>query len=159
MIIGMARGPIPDFPHDRPTIPDVVPLLLKFYKHEENSSGGPLHIVLDDGNIATHHVTWCAEQARREGNSEGEEIATLMAQMTLTQRRKLYRMSWSILQRAENPDVSETYCNQCDTWSPSEEWEDYFEYDEDAQVTIDTVVCPRCSHWHPPYDPHTRGGS
>lgn len=155
----MARGPIPDFPRDRPTIPDVVPLLLRFYKHEENGSGGYLHIVLDDGNIARGHIEWCGTTAREAGDEEAARIADLMAQMTLTQRRKLYRMSFGILSQASHPDISETYCNQCDTWSSTDDWEDVIEFDEDGKITVDAYKCPRCQHWHPPYDPPSRGGS
>jgi hypothetical protein len=159
MITGMARGPIPDFPRDRPTVPDVARLLLSFYKHEENASGGYLHIVLDDGNIERGHVEWCGAAAREAGDEEAARIADLMAQMTLTQRRKLYRMSWHILSQASSPDVRETYCNQCDTWSPDDDWEDVIEFDESGELTADAYKCPRCEHWHPPYDPPTRGGS
>jgi hypothetical protein len=51
----------------------------------------------------------------------------------------------------------ETYCNQCDAWSPTSEWEDVFEFDEAGESTVDAYKCPRCDHWHPPYDPPTRG--
>jgi hypothetical protein len=82
-----------------------------------------------------------------------------MAQMTLTQRRKLYRMSWHILSQASSPDVRETYCNQCDTWSPDDDWEDIVEFSDDDKLTADAYKCPRCGHLHPPYDPPTRGES
>lgn len=50
---------------------------------------------------------------------------------------------------------SETYCSACRRWSPSEEWDDYYEM-IDGEVADSSVVCPRCGHHHPPYDPKAR---
>jgi heterodisulfide reductase subunit A-like polyferredoxin len=63
-----------------------------------------------------------------------------------------------IIVMARNPvsTISESYCNQCDTWSPESTWEDVIEFDEDGSVTVDSARCPRCGHWHPPYDPPMR---
>jgi hypothetical protein len=52
--------------------------------------------------------------------------------------------------------ISETYCNQCDTWSLDDDWEDVFEFDENGDTTVDSCKCPHCGHWHPPYDPPMR---
>lgn len=85
----MARGPIPDFPRDRPTVPEVAPLVDDYL--ERHPAGGNLHIVLDDGNIEVDHVLWCRKNALERGDEDAVRIATLMSQMTSTQRRKLYR--------------------------------------------------------------------
>lgn len=50
----------------------------------------------------------------------------------------------------------ESYCSACDTWSPDDDWEDRIEFDGDDNVTIDSVECPNCGHWHPPHDPPMR---
>jgi hypothetical protein len=52
--------------------------------------------------------------------------------------------------------ILESYCNQCDTWSPDDDWEDVFEFDENDDITVDSYKCPHCGHWHPPYDPPMR---
>jgi hypothetical protein len=85
----MSRGPIPDFPRDRPTVPEVAPLIDAYL--EQHPVGGNLHIVLEDGNIEIDHILWCRENARERGDDDAVRIATLMTQMTPTQRRKLYR--------------------------------------------------------------------
>jgi hypothetical protein len=56
----------------------------------------------------------------------------------------------------ERAQPLESYCDQCDTWSSDDEWEDHVEYDSTENVTVDCVVCPSCGHWHPPYDPAIR---
>jgi hypothetical protein len=87
MIIGMARGPIPDFPRDRPTVPEVAPLIGSYL--DRHPIGGNLHIVLEDGNIEVSHVLWCMQNARERGDDDAIRIADLMSRMTSTQRRKL----------------------------------------------------------------------
>jgi len=57
----------------------------------ENGTGGSLHIVLDDGNLAKHHIDWCAGYACGSKDWAGDDIANLMIWMTSKQRRKVYR--------------------------------------------------------------------
>lgn len=82
----MSRGPIPDKPSGRPTVDEVVPLCVEYYR-DGNFCGGNLHIVLDDTNLADHHIEWCLKQAAEEGDTAGVRIAKLMLQMTRTQRQ------------------------------------------------------------------------
>lgn len=105
----MARGPIPDFPRERPTVPEVAPLVdyyLGLYP-----AGGSLHIVLEDGNLAEDHIRWCYQVAITDGwmavenypnggwdtgpvDHLGAALALLILTMTPTQRRKIYRGGW-----------------------------------------------------------------
>lgn len=85
----MARGPIPDKDPSRPTVPEVRELVDAYYEHAGNTAGGNLHIVLDDFNIADHHIQFCLELASEMGDDDGVEIAEKLLQMTTTQRRKV----------------------------------------------------------------------
>lgn len=81
----MSRGPIPDKPADRPTIPEVVARFAAYYR--QNPAWGSLHVVMDDGNW--NSVEWCRDYAQREGDAEGAALAEILLQMTKTQMRKL----------------------------------------------------------------------
>ncbi len=76
---------------DRPTVPEVVPLVDAYYAKPGNSVGGSLHTVLDDGNLRDSHIAYCRETAEKNGDSAGVHIANLLLQMSMTQRRKVYR--------------------------------------------------------------------
>jgi hypothetical protein len=67
---------------------DVVGLCREYYK--ANSSGGGLHIVLDDGNLDDGCVGYSHGFADAREDESGGEIAALMELMTLEQRRTLY---------------------------------------------------------------------
>lgn len=84
----MSRGPIPDKPSDRPTVPEVLPLVRDYYA--DHMTGGILHVVLDDGNLEDGHIKGCIEQAVLEGDARAEAIGRMMLQMTRTQRRRVY---------------------------------------------------------------------
>jgi hypothetical protein len=88
----MARGPIPDKPRERPTVPDVLPLAYAYYEKPGNSAGGSLHSVLDDGNLEEHHVLSAFDRAAVRGDLDGCVLATMMLAMTGTQRRKVCAM-------------------------------------------------------------------
>lgn len=74
---------------DRPTVPEMAEWVREFYRMPGNEVGGSLHIVLDDKNLADHHVASCIEFARERGDAEGERLAETLARMSVTQRRKL----------------------------------------------------------------------
>lgn len=88
------RGPVPDKSPDRPTVPDVLPLVRRLYQLD--GAGGPLHIVLDDYNIDDGSIQFCLDALCDETDYDGEtvmlsrEIGTMLLQMTLTQRRRVY---------------------------------------------------------------------
>lgn len=90
-------------PRDRPTVPEVLPLVRELYR--ESEAGGPLHIVLDDGNISDEYVQWCINEAIPQYGENWHatpdpvrdlcyRIAAMMLQMTTTQRRKLVSLSY-----------------------------------------------------------------
>lgn len=83
----MSRGPIPDFPRDRPTVPEVMPLVKRLFELEP--VGGNMHIVLDDGNLGVKSIKFCLEVALHEQDGLCITIASCMLLMTPTQRRKL----------------------------------------------------------------------
>jgi len=87
----MARGPIPDKPRDRPTVPEVLHLACAYYATPGNSTGGNLHVVLEDENLDDGHVQRCLERAEQEADSDGIKLANALLAMTKTQRRRLRR--------------------------------------------------------------------
>lgn len=78
----------------KPTIPEVLPLVVAYCAKPENSVGGSLHIVLEDGNVADSHVAFCREWAADRGDDDGVRLAELLLLMSKTQRSKLARL-WS----------------------------------------------------------------
>lgn len=58
---------------------------------DENGAGGNLHIVLDDGNTAGHHVRWTFERCRRRYDSDGEELALDLLELSEAERDQVYR--------------------------------------------------------------------
>ena len=74
----------------KPTIPEVLPIIQEYYQKPGNGVGGNLHIVLEDGNIENRHIRSCLRRARENEDLEGIKIAELLLRMSKTQRRKLY---------------------------------------------------------------------
>jgi hypothetical protein len=74
---------------NKPTVPEVLPLVRAYYAKPGNAVGGNLHIVLDEGNVETGHVEWCLARAREEGDADGAALAELLLRMSKTQRSKL----------------------------------------------------------------------
>ena len=58
---------------------------------DKNPTWGSLHIVLDDGNLETHHVEFCVEWARKKGDAEGAALAEILLAMTVAQRGRISR--------------------------------------------------------------------
>lgn len=74
---------------NRPTVPEVAPLVHAYYDKPGNSAGGNLHVVLDDGNFEDSFIEHSLDRATKIGDSDAVKIAELMLQMSMTQRRKL----------------------------------------------------------------------
>lgn len=91
---------IPDYPPTRPTIPEVLPLVRALYAEtlpcsfETGRVGGHLHVVLDDGNISDGMIEACLRDAQQENCTTCARIASLLLQMTPTQRRKISRIHY-----------------------------------------------------------------
>lgn len=73
----------------KPTLPEVAPLVAAYYAKPGNSVGGSLHIVLDDGNVEDGNVRFCVETARESGDDDGLLLAGLMLKMSKSQRMRL----------------------------------------------------------------------
>jgi hypothetical protein len=89
----VSRGPIPDKPRDRPTVPEVLEIARAYNTVLEQRGSyvwGPLHIALGDGNLEDDSIVFCAERAVEDGDAEGARIAEMLLAMTGTQRRKIY---------------------------------------------------------------------
>lgn len=87
---------IPNLPADRPTVPDVVPLIRALYRR--HGAGCCWHVVTDDGNYDC--VSWCVARIEDEGCYEAPateclELAKLLPLMSGTQLRKAIRMAHS----------------------------------------------------------------
>ena len=74
----------------KPTVPEVLPKVRKYYAMPGNGAGGCLHIVLDDGNVLDHHVRYCLDWAFGIRDIPGVELAELLLRMSKTQRRKIH---------------------------------------------------------------------
>jgi hypothetical protein len=81
----------PDKVPDRPTVPEVRALASAYYRMPGNSVGGCLHVVLDDGNLEDGSVASCRDYAAKCDDAAGVELAEKLLQMTVTQRKKVYR--------------------------------------------------------------------
>lgn len=79
---------------DKPTVPEVLPQVVEYYRLPGNGAGGSLHIVLDEGNVSDDNVRFCIGWARDHGDDAGVQLAEVLLRMSRTQRRKLYAMSW-----------------------------------------------------------------
>lgn len=73
----------------KPTIPDIVPLVLEYYAREGNDVGGIFHVVLEDKNYEQCHAASALEQARGLDDPLALKIAEMLVEMSATQRRKL----------------------------------------------------------------------
>lgn len=80
---------------DKPAIPDVIDRFHAYYRAHCQPYGSwhNLHVVLDDRNVAEHHVRFCRERALNEGDTEGAELADILLRMSKTQRAKLGDMA------------------------------------------------------------------
>lgn len=81
-------------PADKPTIPQVAPLIEAYYNLPGNEMGGSLHIVLDDANVERHFSEWCREYALKKGDWVGAALANILVRMSTTQRKKLAMGGW-----------------------------------------------------------------
>lgn len=81
---------------DKPTIPEVLPLVYAYRDSKlENGIGGNLHIVLSDGNVADGDVEFCRARAEESGDLFGVKLAEILARMSKTQRRKIASVFFS----------------------------------------------------------------
>ena len=72
----------------KPTVKDVIPLVRAIYSR--HAAGCCLHILTDDGNVKQIDVDFCLTRARQAGHPDCQRAAELLAQMSQTQRRRIY---------------------------------------------------------------------
>lgn len=80
----------------KPTVPEVLPLVLEYVSRPENGAGGSLHIILEDQNVTDADVRFCLEHARECGDADGVALAELLLRMSRTQRLKLSRLRFGV---------------------------------------------------------------
>lgn len=85
----MSRGPIPDFPRDRPRVPDVVPLIRGIYERPGGAVGCCLHVLTDDANYDC--ARWCMGYAAERGHLDCFAAAEMLSRMTPSQVRRVCR--------------------------------------------------------------------
>ena len=83
------RGPVPDKPSTRPTVPEVTVLARAYYAKPGDAAGGNLHVVLDDSNLDDSSISFCLERAHEAGDADGVVLAEKLLALTRTQRRRL----------------------------------------------------------------------
>jgi len=74
---------------NKPTLPDVAPLVHAYRALPGNAAGGNFHLVLDNKNVDDSHVQFCLDQARSAGDTAGVELGEALLEMSRTQRLKL----------------------------------------------------------------------
>lgn len=56
---------------------EAIELARQIYRMPEGRCGGPLHIVLDDGNIETEHIQWCVDYINSDECDASAEMKEL----------------------------------------------------------------------------------
>ncbi len=82
----------------KPTIPEVMPLVVEYYSMPGNLAGGSLHIVLDDQNVGDDSVDFCIQWARDRDDTEGVRLGEMLRRMSRTQRAKIAATKWAAIQ-------------------------------------------------------------
>lgn len=85
----MPRGPIPDLPPNRPTVPAVLELVRAVYARPGGDVGCCLHVEIEDGNIGEAFMPGMLTHARSVGHPECIAAAEAFAQLSTSQRRRL----------------------------------------------------------------------
>jgi hypothetical protein len=73
---------------DKKWFDEFISIVAEYYK--SNPTGGSLHIVLDDGNLESSSIQWCAGYAYGLKDDVGNDIANLMRHMNIRQRKVVY---------------------------------------------------------------------
>ena len=74
---------------NKPTVPEVLPIVRHYCGLPGNGCGGNLHIVLDDKNVRDSDVQFCLVQCEEKEDLEGAELCSLLLRMSTTQRLKI----------------------------------------------------------------------
>lgn len=65
-----------------------------YYDLPDHTTGGNLHIVLDDGNVEDSSILWCRRHAASEGDYISMLLADLLLQLDIEQRKNLVDPRW-----------------------------------------------------------------
>ena len=82
----------PDFPPDRPKVPDVVALVRQIYAAPDGGVGCCLHVLVDDGNHDC--AEFCLEYARERGHELCARAAEMMTRMSPSQVRRVCAVNY-----------------------------------------------------------------
>lgn len=74
---------------------EVTQMIRDYYQKEGNSTGGNLHVVLDDDNIEGRNVLWAWNEARIDEDEDGMEIAAALLDFDYTERMDVVAGKWS----------------------------------------------------------------
>lgn len=72
------------------SLQNIIDLIKPYY--DENSSGGNLHIVLDDGNLENSDIDFCIKECLVNNDTAGLKICRELVKMSLDVRYELYDM-------------------------------------------------------------------
>ncbi len=78
---------------NKPTIPEVLPLIKEYLEKDSNSAGGSLHILIEDGNTRDSDIEFCIEWAKSKGDEDGIKLGEILLSMSRTQRGKIASLS------------------------------------------------------------------
>ena len=77
--------------------PALVARIAAFHDQPGNGAGGRLHIVLDDGNLADEHISFCVEEAGKAGDTEAVAIGGALLALGPVERWWACELFWDRL--------------------------------------------------------------
>lgn len=76
--------------------PIINELVQYYYEYLNNSSGGNLHIALDDGNLSDEHIWSCQRMCLDSGDQIGFLIGAILRCFPEEEREQMYKNYWGI---------------------------------------------------------------
>ncbi len=74
---------------ERPTVPEVKPIIEAWYSLPENIVGGALHVVLEDRNFDDRTIRWNLDLVQNRGDEAAALICQVLLRCSKTQRQKV----------------------------------------------------------------------
>ncbi len=78
----------------RPFVRDVLPLVHAYLAARDWTSSGPLHLVLENGNLKDWHILSCRDACTELGDEAGRQIADAMLGLSPSNRTRIYRQGF-----------------------------------------------------------------
>ncbi len=69
---------------------EILELIKNYYLKENNTTGGNLHVVLDDGNMEDYFVKSCIKRAEKDNDIDGIKIGKELLKLSLEEREEIY---------------------------------------------------------------------